>query len=129
MREQEFHQTRRAFFVFPNGVYFFQNKSHLDWLTAQGFPNNTMQIYPRGYYMDNNVVFYQGASMQFGANLGVAAENIKYIEKYYPQIQQKYKLDGSEKIYLGVVVGARDTIWERINPMRYINGKMLPKQK
>ena len=108
---RDFHSRRRAFIIYNDEVNFLEEGSSLShWEFAQiKFPEITKEIFvelTRGYFMDNEVVFYKG---NFCYDDGVIAEGLKHVGN----IRHFVGSDEVIKIYFGTKVGKPGEIWEK----------------
>lgn len=124
--EINFHKMRRPFFVFPEtgllvGEYG-KSMSHNDILVSLGFDKSRITYiidkFPRGYFMDNNLVFYQGGNFIEGNILQVEEKNINIIKKYIYDFENIFKINEKTDIYLGVKVGKIGDVWSKVNKIK-----------
>ena len=111
---KEFHSLRRLFIIIERKVYAEivpSAMSHIDWIKTLDInslivPTDSLNVlkkhyiidnYTRGYYYDNNIVFYKG--MQFICDQSVVDD----IEHSLCSLVNAMGLNDSTKIGLGVV--------------------------
>ena len=118
-----FHNERRAFIVFPEtGLLveeFGVSKSHNDMLVSVGFDDKRIRYiienFPRGYFKDNDLVFYQDDNFTEGNILQLNKNNISVIKKYIYDFENIFKVNDNTNIYLGVKVGKIGDVWDKVN--------------
>lgn len=122
--EAQFHESRRIFIINPDlGLVIAPSKtniSHLDMIYSMGFndkqyANVVLNKIPRGYYMDNVLCIYQGASMTPNTKWELAQSNYKIVRQYMPDLCALFNLNDNSNMYLGVRVENIGDVWERIN--------------
>ena len=115
-----FHSSRRAFIILKDsGILFAEENgqlSHLEILIKAGFTEKkaekVLQVSPRGYYKDNNLVFYQGDF------LPLTDESVKLVRKYKDDFVRMFGINPDTKIFRGVKQNAVGTIWTPIHSMK-----------
>jgi hypothetical protein len=121
--EYEYHSKRRPFIIFPeSGVMFAKPGtalSHNDMLRSLNLNNvnirHVIDNFPRGYFMNNNLVFYQGDLMQEGTIWQLDKKNIDIIKLYFHDFERIFKINEKTLIYLGVKVGKIGEVWDLLN--------------
>lgn len=119
----EYHKKRRAFVIFQNsGLLLAEPESiltHREILSAAGFSaiqiNKIIQNYPRGYYLDNTLVLYQGEVVEVGGKWELHPDNFPVVKKFFTDLEHILKLNAETKIFLGVKCGVLGEVWEQYN--------------
>lgn len=124
-----FHQNRRAFVIIPNVGIIWAEKgsslSHIEILAAVGIPEDKRNIiiekFPRGYFYNNTLVFYQGLEVKEGECWQLSKENIPYVRAVFSDIRKILPLNAETKVFLGVRRGKIGDVWEQLNqvPVNY----------
>lgn len=101
-----FHKRRTAFIVIVDKLYYIKNseQSHWEFCQKRGVSKEQFNKMTRGYYIDENIVFYKG-------NFTYDEELIKDGLKYIMKIKEDCKL-GKMKIYFGLRIPEKDEPWE-----------------
>ena len=107
---REFHSRRRAFVIYDGKLYIIRKGSTMShWEFCQSkLPNITKDIFnqlTRGYYIDNELVFYKD---NFIYDNNVINEALQYVKK----IKSRLHID-SCKIYFGLIIGEPGTDWAK----------------
>ena len=93
--------------------------SHEQMFYELGFSTRVVEQYllkyPRGYYMDDVLCIYQGASMTPHTKWELSPGNYPIVQQYIPDLRAQLNLKDDTILYLGVVVGEIGRVWERIN--------------
>ncbi len=118
-----YHQKRRAFIIIPQiGVVVAQKGSilsHREILQFLGISaeriKEIIKNNPRGYFMDNTLVLYQGEDIKEGENWELKAENYKTVKENFSDLQKLFNINQDTQIYLGVKPGALGAVWEKVN--------------
>ena len=114
---RDFHSRRRAFVIYENKLYFIRkssSKSHWEFCQSK-FPNMSKEEFnklTRGYYLDNELVFYKD---NFVYDNTVIKEALEFVKK----IKTRLKLVNF-KIYFGLVIGKPGEDW----PKDYYYGEL-----
>lgn len=120
-KEVQFHKKRRIFIINPDlGLVIAPpniNISHVDMIYSMGFydTNAVLKKIPRGYYMDDVLCIYQGASMTPHTKWELSPGNYPIVQQYIPDLRAQLNLKDDTILYLGVVVGEIGRVWKRIN--------------
>jgi len=120
INEKDFRNKRRPFIIFPEtGLLVGElgtSLSHNDMLISIGLDgvriNYIINNYPRGYFMNNDLVFYQGNNFTEGNVLEIENKNVSIIKKYIYDFENIFKINDKTSIYFGIKVGE---IWPKIN--------------
>lgn len=123
INEKDFHNKRRPFIIFPEtGLLVGElgtSLSHNDILISIGLDgvriNYIINNYSRGYFMNNDLVFYQGNNFTEGNILEIDNKNISTIKKYIYDFENIFKINEQTNIYLGIKVGKIGDVWPKIN--------------
>ncbi len=118
-----YHQRRRAFIIVPQvGIIIAQKgsiMSHVEILQSLGMSQErimeTIKNNPRGYFMDNTLVLYQGDNVKESSCWELKEENYKVVAKNFPDMQKLFSLNQDTQVYLGVKRGELGAIWERVH--------------
>lgn len=105
-KAREFHKKRTAFIVIKDKLYYIRNseQSHWEFCKKKGISKEQFNKMTRGYYIDENIVFYKG---NFTYDEDLIKDGLKYIMK----IKEDCKL-GKMKIYFGLRIPKKDEPWE-----------------
>jgi len=74
--------------------------------------------YPRGYYMDNTIVLYQGNDLTPGMKLELRPESYIIIKDFYSDLKKIFSLNTRTRFYGGLLVGTPGTTWQNINQFK-----------
>ena len=90
---------------------------HTEWLKLLHYPRvrYAMDNFPRGYYMNGELCFYQGHNMTPGTVWCVSNENIGVIRANIPYFRRIFSVQDETPVYLGVRVGEIGDVWEKIH--------------
>lgn len=121
-----YHEKRRAFIIIPEvGLILGENGqsfSHRDILTHLGLDNeqisHVLQNYPRGYFLDNNLVIYQSDDNVELESWELKPENYFYVRKYFLDLKNLFRITAKTKIFLGVKCAPKGEIWPTINEVK-----------
>lgn len=116
------HMSRRPFVIVPEvGILLGQKDlehSHVEMLLGLGLKKDKVQEiidnYPRGFFMDNRLVIYQGDNVVEGCNWELNEENFDLVRKFFADLKNIFPFDSNTKIFLGVKCGELGTVWEHI---------------
>ena len=117
----DFHTTRRAFIIMPNtGLTVAPanfSGGHTEFLMRLHYPHvrYAMDNFPRGYYMNGELCFYQGHDMTPGTIWRISNENIGVIRANIPYFRRIFSVQDETLVYLGVRVGEVGDTWEKIH--------------
>lgn len=119
----EYHKKRRAFIIIPNvGVLWAEPGSvltHREILSATGISvakiEKIIQTFPRGYFLDNTLVLYQGDVLKAGGTWELQPNNFPVVKKVFADLERMLVLNIETKIFLGVKCGVLGTVWEQYN--------------
>lgn len=120
---KQYHQRRRAFVIIPQvGIIVAQKgsiMSHEEILQSLGMPqekvNEAIKNNPRGYFMDNTLVLYQGGDIKEGECWELKVENYKAVAENFADMKKLFNLNQDTLIYLGVRQGKLGEVWEKIH--------------
>lgn len=120
---KQYHQRRRAFVIIPQvGIIVAQKgsiMSHEEILQSIGMSkekvNEAIKNNPRGYFMDNTLVLYQGGNIKEGESWELKAENYKAVAENFADMKKLFNLNQDTLIYLGVKQGKLGEVWEKIH--------------
>lgn len=103
--DRKFHKSRIAFMIINDEILFLEDSdmSHKEWATKLGVEIETFKQIVRGYYKDNQIIFYKG-NFIYDDQTKMIAYN--YIDK----IKEYCGLE-SVDVYLGIKVGEPGEIW------------------
>ena len=118
-----YHQKRRAFIIVPQvGIIVAQKgsiMSHEEILQSLGISKekikNIIKDNPRGYFMDNTLVLYQGDDIKEGECWELKAENYKIVAENFADMKKLFDLNLDTPVYLGVKQGKLGEVWEKIH--------------
>lgn len=118
-----YHKQRRPFIIFPGiGIIFGQAGeplAHIEILTRLGLSESQakmiIEICPRGYFLNNNLVFYQGDHVEEGKCWELKEENYPLVKIFFNDLQKIFGLNENTKIFLGVKRGKIGDIWPTVN--------------
>ena len=87
----DYHERRRPFVIIPEiGIIFsrFGNAfAHNELLQNCGFSeervHEIIENFPRGYFLDNRLVIYQGENVAEGESWTLKPENYKFVCSFY----------------------------------------------
>lgn len=120
-----YHQKRRAFIIVPEvGIILAQKgtiMSHTEILQSLGLPKerviHIIQNNPRGYFMDNTLVIYQGDSIKEGECWELQQENYSVVAENFADMEHMFSINKDTQIYLGVKRGKLGEVWEKVHPV------------
>lgn len=118
-----YHKKRRPFIMIPEtGIIFGEYGkpyAHSEILTKLGLSETQVKhlidTCPRGYFLDNNLVLYQGDDVKEGENWELSPENFDKVRLFYPDLQKIFAINNQTRIFLGVKRGKIGDIWEKVN--------------
>ena len=118
-----YHQKRRPFVIIPEiGIIFSQTGkafAHDELLLNCGFSkekvNEIIENYPRGYFLDNQLIIYQSKNTTKGECWLLKPENYKFVRSFYSDLCRIFKINAKTKIFLGVKCGNPGEQWPTIN--------------
>ena len=118
-----YHEKRRAFIIIPEvGLILGESGqpfSHKDILANLGLDkeqiSHVLQNYPRGYFLDNNLVMYQSDGNTEQEVWELKPENYFYVRKYFQDLKKLFRITTKTKIFLGVKCAKEGEIWPTIN--------------
>lgn len=121
-----YHKKRRAFIIIPEVGLILgesgQPSSHRDILANLGLDNeqtsHVLQNYPRGYFLDNNLVIYQSNDDIKQESWELKPENYFYVRKYFQDLKNLFRITAKTKIFLGVKCAKEGEIWPTINEVK-----------
>ena len=118
-----FHNLRRAFIMMPNRLLVAQKNmdiSHNDMLKSLDIsPNEVARIMkevPRGYFMNGEIVVYQGFDMTPGAVWCLDLGGYQVMRSFVPDLRREFSANDDTRVWMGVRVGEIGTIWEKLYP-------------
>ena len=122
---EKFHSERRAFIILPDAGLILgesgKSYSHREILSHCGFDAERISFivenYPRGYFLNNTLVFYQADDSKESSTWELKKENYPLVKKYYPDLKNIFHLTSQTQIFLGVARGKEGDIWPTINPV------------
>lgn len=126
MNEKQFHTSRRAFIIFPETGILISKlhspMSHTEMLKSLDLSADVIASVinnnPRGYYKDNNLVFYQGSSMLLGDVWELKPENYPTVKEYFQDLKKMLSFKNDVNIFFGVRAGDVGDVWSLINPVK-----------
>jgi len=110
IKEAEFHKKRIAFMIINDDIMFLQNSpmTHFEWAKSiedkVKIDLSNFDKITRGYYLNNEIFFYQG---NFDANDQVISD----AKKYTKIICNKFNLN-NPSVYAGMEIGEVGTRWK-----------------
>ena len=120
---RNFHTTRRAFIMMPNGLLVAPKNtdiSHEQILKNRGVASDEvsriMAKVPRGYFMNNEIVVYQGYDMTPGAIWCLDLGGYQIARSYIPNLRREFSINDNTRVWMGVRVGKIGTVWETLYP-------------
>jgi len=116
--ETDFHRRRKAFVLLKNaGILMAKDGfagSHADLLREAGFVESQargiIETCPRGYALDGNVYFYQGADFST-----LNAENREFAKRWLPFFRQSGMLTG--RAFDGMRRGTVGAVWQPVSDL------------
>ena len=118
-----FHAVRRAFIMMPNGLLVVPKNmdiSHNDMLRNLGFAADEvariMNEVPRGYFMNNEIVVYQGYDMTPGAVWCLNLGGYQVMRSFISDLRREFAATDNTCIWMGVRVGKIGSVWETLYP-------------
>ncbi len=117
-----YHKLRRPFIIIPEiGIIFSQIGkafAHDELLQNCGFSkkrsNEIIENYPRGYFLNNQLVIYQGKNLTKGESWILKPENYKFVRNFYSDLCRIFKINAQTRIFLGVKCGNTGELWPTI---------------
>ncbi|MDR1025828.1 MAG: hypothetical protein LBL47_00360 [Lactobacillus sp.] len=122
---KEYHLKRRSFVILPEagllvaklGTSF----SHTDLLKACGISDKDCQRIidnnPRGYFMNNNLVIYQGDNVEEGSDWLLSEANQHMVKTFWKDLKSVFPINKQTKIFFGVHRGKPGELWPTTNPV------------
>ncbi len=122
---EKFHSERRAFIILPDAGLILGESgkpySHREILSHCGFDVERIRFilenYPRGYFLNNTLVFYQADDSKEHLTWKLKEENYPLVKKYYPDLKNIFHISPQTQIFLGVAKGQEGDVWPTINPV------------
>lgn len=116
--EENYHSKRVAFIIYQDEVQYLRNSamSHKEWCDSLNISNEEFNNIVRGYYMGDNIVYYQG-DFEYNEN------TIRVAKKTYKEIVKEFDLERFN-IYCGVKKGKIGTVWELIEKIADEKGEV-----
>lgn len=120
---EKYHSERRAFIILPNAGLILGERgkpySHREILSHCGFDGERIHFilenYPRGYFLNNKLVFYQSDDSKKNSTWELQEDNYPLVKKYYPDLKNIFHITSQTQIFLGVTRGKEGDIWPTIN--------------
>ena len=120
---ENFHKRRRAFIILPRaGLLLAEPESvlsHKEILLTAGFSSSAIKdimiACPRGYFLDNTLVIYQGDNIKEGGAWELQPQNFSAVKNVFEYLECILGLNSDTKIYLGVKCGKLGAVWEQYN--------------
>lgn len=118
-----YHKKRRPFIIIPQtGIVFGeygQPYAHSEILSRLGLNEEqvkqVIETCPRGYFLDNNLVLYQGDDVKEGENWELKPENFDNVRIFYSDLRKIFAINDETRIFLGVKRGKIGDIWDKVN--------------
>ncbi len=118
-----YHEQRRPFVIIPEiGIIFSQVGkpfAHSELLRNCGFSeeqvHKIIESCPRGYFLNNRLVIYQGENINEGESWMLKPENYKFVRSFYPDLCRIFEINAETKIFLGVKRERPGELWPVIN--------------
>ncbi|MCM1324517.1 MAG: hypothetical protein NC218_10370 [Acetobacter sp.] len=118
-----YHKKRRAFIILPKaGILWAEPGSiltHREILLTAGISTTKIEKIikncPRGYYLDNTLILYQGDVIKAGEKWELQPDNFPVVKKVFADLENILALNAETKIFLGVKCGILGTVWEQYN--------------
>ena len=118
-----YHEQRRPFVIIPEiGIILGRAGkafAHNELLQNCGFSeekvHEIIQNCPRGYFLDNRLVIYQGENVAEGESWELKPENYKFVRSFYPDLCRIFDINAQTKIFLGVKRGRIGELWPVVN--------------
>ena len=105
----DYHERRRPFVIIPEiGIIFSRSGNafaHNELLQNCGFSeervHEIIENFPRGYFLDNRLVVYQGENVAEGESWTLRPENYKFVCSFYSDLCRIFKLQRNlSRIYI-----------------------------
>ena len=94
-------------------------QSHPELLQSMGFSDQRIKEIiennPRGYFMDNNLVIYQGDNIKEGDAWLLNERNYPEVKRFYPELKRIFQFNSKTKVFLGVLRGKPGVQWDTVN--------------
>jgi hypothetical protein len=119
----DYHERRRPFVIIPEiGIIFSRSGNafaHNELLQNCGFSeervHEIIENFPRGYFLDNRLVVYQGENVAEGESWTLKPENYKFVCSFYSDLCRIFKINAETRIFLGVKRGRPGELWPAVN--------------
>lgn len=123
--DEDFHNKRRAFVIIRDNVLITSEigsvKSHKELLEdcfiSSEKVSEIIETHPRGFYLNNEIRFYQGSSMEEGSCWRLEEKNYDIVRKVFPDLKKMFSLNKETKIFLGQRVLKGSEMWPGIAPV------------
>ena len=121
---RNFHVDRRIFIMMPWLALMVAPKNmditHEQMLQNYGISDQDIQkllvMVPRGYFMNSELVIYQGCDMTPGAIWCVAPYNYNFLRCFVPDLRREFGVTNDTCVWMGVRVGKIGSVWETLYP-------------
>lgn len=118
-----YHKQRRPFVIIPDvGIivaHSGQPFAHIELLTNCCIEANKakeiIETCPRGYFLDNKLVMYQGENVAEGECWELKPENFVFVRSFYADLRRIFNFNAKTKVFLGVKRGKIGEIWPVID--------------
>lgn len=118
-----FHTIRRAFIMMPDGLWVVRKNmdvSHEQMLRVRGIAadeiSRIMTEVPRGYFMNNEIVVYQGYDMTPNAIWCLDLGGYQIMRSFIPNLRREFAVNDDTRVWMGVRVGKIGSVWETLYP-------------
>lgn len=120
---EDYHKKRRPFVIIPQiGIiisHLENSFSHSELLQNCGFSaeriKEMIENYPRGYFLDNKLVIYQGDDVKEGECWTLKSENFHYVQDFWNDLCHIFDITPKTKVFLGVKRGKIGELWPVVN--------------
>lgn len=117
-----YHRQRRPFILIPHiGIILGasgQPFAHAELLHHVGLDEKRVREIidscPRGYFLNNNLVLYQGDNVAEGSSWELQEENFPIVREFFGDLKKIFNFNDRTKFYLGVKRGKIGEIWPLI---------------
>ncbi len=118
-----FHTMRRAFIMMPNELWVAPKNmdiTHEQMLRNHGIAANEisriLKEVPRGYFMNNEIVIYQGHDISPNAIWCLDLGGYQIARSFIPNLRREFAVNDNTRVWMGVRVGKIGSVWETLYP-------------
>lgn len=118
-----YHEQRRPFVIIPEigiiisqaGKAFAHNELLLNCGFSEQKVHEIIEKCPRGYFLNNRLVIYQGENVAEGECWELKPENYKFVRNFYSDLCHIFAINDETKVFLGVKRGRPGELWPVVN--------------